>query len=147
MPLPDEDMTILEFLARLEGEDPGSRRAAAAARRLKKDVAEIALTTAQSPSTAFGRAHELLAHCGAPLATDSPPGGGSAVRGVVNSGFATLNPAVVTITVTPHEETGAAVLIRGAAKEGLIKQRAGRKGAEKIAALWLTDDPVAHRTN
>jgi hypothetical protein len=46
-----------------------------------------------------------------------------------------LNPAVVTVTITSASGGGTSVHIRGAAKEGLIKQRAGQKAAERLAAL------------
>jgi hypothetical protein len=44
-----------------------------------------------------------------------------------------LNPAVVTVTIQASE-WGSRLVIRGAAKEGLIKQRAGAKAAKRVAA-------------
>jgi hypothetical protein len=41
-------------------------------------------------------------------------------------------PAVVTVTVCPSEY-GSRLVVRGAAKESLIKQRAGEAAAKRIA--------------
>jgi len=56
------------------------------------------------------------------------------IRALLGSGFLNLNPALVTITVSRRDETTTEVTIRGVAKEGLIKQRAGQKAAERVAA-------------
>jgi hypothetical protein len=55
------------------------------------------------------------------------------VRGVFGAGAMNLNPAVLTVTMTAAADGGTAMRIRGAAKEGLIKQRAGQKAAQRIA--------------
>ena len=44
-----------------------------------------------------------------------------------------MNPAVVTVTIF-QADNGSRLLIRGAAKEGLIKQRAGEVAARRVAA-------------
>jgi hypothetical protein len=54
------------------------------------------------------------------------------VIGIMVSGAASLNPAVVTVTIRASE-WGSRLVSRGEAKEGLIKQRAGAKAA-KLAA-------------
>jgi hypothetical protein len=41
---------------------------------------------------------------------------------------------VVTVTMMAASDSGTLVRIRGAAKEGLIKQRAGQKASERLAA-------------
>ncbi|MEU4886541.1 MULTISPECIES: hypothetical protein [Streptomyces] len=46
-----------------------------------------------------------------------------------------MNPVVVTALVTRGGEHTSAVRLRAAAKEGLIKQRAGEKTAVRLAAL------------
>lgn len=55
------------------------------------------------------------------------------IVGVVKAGWRNLNPAVITVTITPGE-FGDQVQIRGAAAEGLIKQRAGEAAAKRVAA-------------
>jgi hypothetical protein len=54
------------------------------------------------------------------------------VSAVVPSGFWNMNPALVTVAVAPHEQ-GTCVRIGAYALEGLIKQRAARKAATRIA--------------
>jgi hypothetical protein len=51
---------------------------------------------------------------------------------VVPSGFRNMNPALVTVAVAPHEQ-GTRVRIGAYALEGLIKQRAARKAATRVA--------------
>ncbi|NEB81378.1 hypothetical protein G3I40_40140 [Streptomyces sp. SID14478] len=144
MALPDEDRTLIELIAKIGGAPPQGTGARFMARRLKKDVHEVRLGTAQDPGATLARAERLLAAQGRPLATDSAPDGTTAIRGVVGTGMGGLNPSVVTITVGPAAAgDGSTVLVRGAAKEGLIKQHGGRKGAEQIVTQWLTDDPTA----
>jgi hypothetical protein len=60
------------------------------------------------------------------------------VIGIVGSGYANLNPAVVTVTIHASE-WGSRLVIRGAAKEGLIKQRAGAKAAKQVAAAMAPE--------
>jgi hypothetical protein len=69
------------------------------------------------------------------VAQTGPADGKAIVRGIVRAGIANLNPAVVTVTMMSTSDSGTSVQIRGAAKEGLIKQRAGQKAAERLAAL------------
>jgi hypothetical protein len=56
---------------------------------------------------------------------------------VIGSGFMNMNPAVVTVEVVPTSDDLSKVSIRGVAKEGLIKQRAGEKAARRIGDLLL----------
>jgi hypothetical protein len=53
---------------------------------------------------------------------------------VFGSGEMNLNPAIVTATVSPSP-SGASVLLRGVAKEGLIKQDTARKAVERVALM------------
>jgi len=57
------------------------------------------------------------------------------VRGIVGAGIWNLNPAVVTVTISAADNGGTTAHIRGAAKEGLIKQRAGQTAAERLASM------------
>jgi hypothetical protein len=56
------------------------------------------------------------------------------VRGIVGAGTMNLGPAVITVTMPAASAGGTTVRVRGAAKEGLIKQHAGHKAAERLAA-------------
>jgi hypothetical protein len=46
-----------------------------------------------------------------------------------------LNPAVVTVSMSSAADGGTVLHIRGAAKEGLIKQHAGEKAAKRLESL------------
>lgn len=131
----DEDELLVS--AHIEiGAIVGVRRGAAdfAARRLRKNVLEIDLDVSVTPDAAAKRVEQVLADEGTMIRAE--PGAPDAPRevvGLVGAGFRNLNPAVVTVTIHPSDY-GARLVIRGAAKEGLIKQRAGEAAAKRIAA-------------
>lgn len=77
----------------------------------------------------------LLESIGQVVAQTGPSDGEAVVRGVVGAGAMNLNPAVITVTMTSATEGSTIVHIRGAAKEGLINQRAGEKAAKRLASL------------
>lgn len=58
-------------------------------------------------------------------------------RGIVGAGAMNLNPAVVTVTMVPTDGGGTSVHLRGVAKEGLIKQRAGQEAVERLVARLM----------
>jgi hypothetical protein len=51
---------------------------------------------------------------------------------VVGSGFMKLNPCVLTVELSPRSGNETAAVIRGAAKEGLIKQRTAEKAVARV---------------
>ena len=57
------------------------------------------------------------------------------MRAMVGAGVMNLNPALLTVTMTSMAGGRTTVHIRGAAKEGWIKQRAGEKAARRLAAM------------
>ncbi|WP_433074342.1 hypothetical protein ACQP1P_27205 [Dactylosporangium sp. CA-052675] len=57
------------------------------------------------------------------------------VRRRTGGGTGNLNPVEVTVVATRRGEHSTAVHVRAVAKEGLIKQRAARRTAGRIAAL------------
>jgi hypothetical protein len=106
------------------------------ARRLHKNVLELETEVDLEPSAARARVQRVLADHGRFLGTedaDADPGQATRCVGVVWSGVGNLNPAIITVTIRPAGNT-TILLVRGAAKEGLIKQRAGEKAAHQIAA-------------
>jgi hypothetical protein len=112
----------------------GRRGAETGARRLRKDVFEVDLVVNMSPTVAADRAREVISEHGDVLDLESSgEEPGTQVVGIVGSGAANLNPAVVTVTIRASAE-GSRLVIRGAAKEGLIKQRTGEKAAKRVAA-------------
>ncbi|NUR65824.1 MAG: hypothetical protein HOQ47_08695 [Streptomyces sp.] len=144
MPLPDEDMTLDHHLGGVaQSVGAQGKLTRLVARRLKKDVREIRVDTDLAPEAALALAERVVAGCVPPLAVVALPGGGHAVRAVMGTGFGGLNPAVVTLVVTAADGAGSTVLVRGAAKEGLIKQRGGQRAVEGIVSRWLAEDPTA----
>jgi hypothetical protein len=125
----DEDELLVRALGNLGGK--GAERGA---RRLRKDVLEIDLVVSLSPQAAADRARQVISRHGSVLNLESiGEDPGAQVIGIVGAGIAKLNPAVVTVTIRATED-GSRLVIRGAAKEGLIKQRAGEKAARLVAA-------------
>jgi hypothetical protein len=104
------------------------------ARFTKVDHFELELDLPEAPDTALRRARAVLDEEGEPrdLAEGSAPA--RAVSAVVPSGWWNMNPALVTVAVAPQEQ-GTRVRIGAYALEGLLKQRAARKAATRIAEL------------
>ncbi len=57
------------------------------------------------------------------------------MRGVVGAGAMNLKPTVITVTMTAVTDDSTTVHIRGATKEGLIRQRASDKAAKRLGSL------------
>jgi hypothetical protein len=130
----DEDELLIRALGDVGGR--GRRGSEAAARRLRKDVFEVDLVLRLSPAAAAERARDAISDNGSLL---DPEGlGDDRIAGVVGAGVGNLNPAVVIVTISASDE-GSRLVIRGAAKEGLIKQRAGEKAARRVAAAIESD--------
>lgn len=115
----------------------GAWGAAFAGRRLRKDVGETEITLAAPLDEVFVRVVSLIEAMGRLVAQAGPTDGSAVVRGIVGAGAMNLNPAVVTVTMAAAGESGTRVHLRGAAKEGLIKQRAGQKAVERLAARLI----------
>jgi hypothetical protein len=103
----------------------GARGAERSARRVRKDVHEIEMTVAVPPGEVRSLVTGLIQATGRLIEESDDP---VIVRGVVGAGAMNMNPVVLTVTLSPGAG-GTTVLVRGAAKEGLIKQRAGEKAA------------------
>jgi hypothetical protein len=105
----------------------------AAAGHLKKSVLEVELALAMPPAEAAERARQVLAELGRELdVRGEGETADSQVVGIVGAGAGNLNPAVVTVTIRAADQ-GSKLVVRGAAKEGLIKQHAGDKAARRVA--------------
>jgi hypothetical protein len=104
------------------------------ARRLAKNVMELEAEVNLQPSAAMAHVQQIPAEQGRFLGTeDAGPGGAARCVGVIWSGIANLNPAIITVTIRPDGDR-TVLLTLAAAKGGLIKQRAGEKAARQIAA-------------
>jgi hypothetical protein len=129
----DEDALLVRAIGDL-GSLGGVRRGAAmGVRRLKKNVLEIDLALDMPPQAAADRARQVLSQQGKLLNINGDDGSATIAVGMVGAGAGNLNPAVVTVTID-KAENGSKLVIRGAAKEGLIKQRAGDAAAKRVAA-------------
>jgi hypothetical protein len=112
----------------------GAREAVqASARRLKKNVLEVECRLEMPPRAAADRVRHVLGELGRVLDLEGAgQNDDSQVVGLLRAGFFNLNPAVVTVTIRAADN-GSRLVVRGAAKEGLIKQRAGEAAAERVA--------------
>jgi hypothetical protein len=105
-----------------------------AARRLRKNVLEVDLTLAMPPAAAAERVRQVLGDLGSELDSGAETEVGDLrIVGIMGAGVGNLNPAVVTVTIRAAENDSSNVVVRGAAKEGLIKQRAGESAARRVA--------------
>jgi hypothetical protein len=129
----DEDALLVRALGDVGGMAGARRGAEMGARRLRKNVLEIDLALDLPPQAAADRARQVLRQQGKLLNLNADDGPATQVVGIVGSGVGNMNPAVVTVTVD-QADNGSRLLIRGAAKEGLIKQRAGEAAAKRVAA-------------
>ncbi len=111
--------------------NPGGRLGA---RLIGNDTYEISLVLAMPFATAVDHCTATLQRLGNLLDDGEVAETSASIRAVLGSGVWNLNPAVVTIELSRADDSSTAALIRGIAKEGLIKQRAGQKAAERVAA-------------
>jgi hypothetical protein len=102
------------------------------ARFTKVDRFDLELDLPEAPDAALSRAREVLSEEGDPRDLGEDSAAARAVSAVVPSGFWNMNPALVTVAVSPREQR-TRVRISAYALEGLIKQRAARKAATRIA--------------
>lgn len=129
----DEDRLLVGALGELGGVGGGRLGAQVGARRLRKNVLELDLIVSMTPEATAKRAQDVLADQGRLLRADQASElQAFEVVGIVGAGFANLNPAIVTVTIR-LADNGSQVVVRAAAKEGLIKQRAGETAARRVA--------------
>jgi hypothetical protein len=133
MSLDEDDVlaTALGAQAAVIGARQGPVRAGT--RRLKKNVLEIDLALAMPPDAAADRTRQVLRQLGRELdIRDDGETADSQVVGMLGAGFFHLNPAMVTVTIRAADD-GSKLVVPGAAKECLIKQRAGEEAAKRVA--------------
>ena len=132
-----EDELLGHALGMLGGSVGGAAGVRFAATLMKKNVREVELALPLEREAAFEQVRAALAQFGQEVAAPQVPDGAhtAVVRVVAGGGFGGLNPVVVTAAVSSAGPGEARVLLRGAAKEGLIKQRAGEKIVERVRAL------------
>ncbi|MCU7820775.1 hypothetical protein [Kitasatospora sp. DSM 101779] len=129
----DEDEILAEAIGSIGGR--GSRFVA---RRLPNNVHEITLHLPLSYERARARVSEVFDLQGRRIAPrrSATAEERRALRVLTGGGAWNMNPVLVTAVLTAGEgEERTAVLLRAAAKEGLVRQRAGEKAAKRIADL------------
>ena len=142
MPYDEEEKILLNRLGRLgwrsgrlagglRGASGGRLGARLAARLLPADVHEIELVLVLPSDEALARARSVLFSLGEPVDEFADT---HELCTVVGSGSPNLNPAAVTLQLVATTPASTTLRVRGVAKEGLIRQRAGRKAAERVAA-------------
>ncbi|MEV8098638.1 hypothetical protein [Kitasatospora sp. NPDC085879] len=147
MEFKDVEFEDVEFEDRVLAEAIGSiggRGAAFVARRLPKNVHEIGLRLPLGLARAEARVTGLLARIGHRVAprrgerAAERVAGRRTIRVMTGGGAWNMNPVLVTAVLTAEGPEETLLHLRAAAKEGLIRQRAGEKTAHRVAAL-LTD--------
>ncbi|MGW4675378.1 hypothetical protein [Streptomyces sp. NPDC004324] len=129
-----EDRLLEEALGAIAGQ--GRRGAKFAARFLKHDVHEIELRLPVGFDLAIERVRGSLAESTGATDPSLLRDGADlvALRVLAGAGFAAMNPVVVTVTVTRAEPDSTGIRVRAVAKEGLIKQHAGERTAQRVAS-------------
>ncbi|GGJ63163.1 hypothetical protein [Streptomyces brasiliensis] len=133
-----EDQILAEELAALGAVSGGSGGLVrVVAKLMRKNVYEIDLLVPLPFDDAVNRVSSVLGRAGRAVET-APVGSGEdeeTIRVVASGGAGGLNPVVVTARVLKADEDSSEVWLRAAAKEGLIRQRAGEETAVRLAAL------------
>ncbi|NYV73858.1 hypothetical protein HW445_05965 [Streptomyces sp. UH6] len=131
-----EDQILAEELAALGAAGGASGRLVrVVAKLMRKVVHEIDLLVPLPFDDALERVSGVLGRAGRVVDT-TPLGSGEdeTIRVVTGGGAGGLNPVVVTARVLKADEDSSEVWLRAAAKEGLIRQRAGEETAVRLAA-------------
>jgi hypothetical protein len=121
----------------LGGRRGGERGATRAAQRLREDRCELSIDLAMRPEEVLNIAAQVLAHEGSLLDDELPALEHAEVWGLVGVGAGGLNPAVVRVAAIPAGGGGSTTIVRATAKEGLIKQRGGKKAAARVRDALL----------
>ncbi len=148
----EEEKILVNRLGRLgwrSGRLTGGLRAASggrlgarlAARLLPEEVHEILLVLALPPDEALALARRVLASLGEPADETLLADDMHELRAVVGSGALNLNPTVVTLQLLATTSASTTIRVRAVAKAGLIRQRAGRMAAERVAAILRAGGP------
>lgn len=133
MTLSDDEAAILDH--ELRALSPGGAVSGALiAQFFKPDIAERELSLETTLKQSVAHVRDTLARHGKMIKSGLARDGSHVVRGVVGAGKWNMNPAAVTVTLTAGDGDTTQLRIRGVAREGLIKQRAGQQAAERIAS-------------
>lgn len=132
-------MTTEEILARelgkLEGLFVGLSPTSFVAGFLPTERATASFSTAMSPESAVRRSADLLGAIGT-LQEPVEPTDHPALWAVVGSGFGGLNPCLLAVEFAASESGGTEIVVSGAAKEGLIKQKTAKRAVDRFVASF-----------
>ncbi|MFJ4501222.1 hypothetical protein [Streptomyces sp. NPDC088864] len=131
-----EDQILADELAALGAAGGGSGRLVrVVAKLMKKNVHEVDLLVPLPFDDAVERVSAVLVRAGSVVETAPVCAGeDETIRVVASGGAGGMNPVVVTARVLKADEGSSEVWLRAAAREGLIRQRAGEKTAVRLAA-------------
>jgi len=126
-----EDKLLAEALGRI------NRGGKIASRFLKNDISEFDSELRLAFDLALERVRTVLVELSPGAGPELEEAGTDRVtfRVLTGGGALNMNPVVVTVDAIRSGERTTALHVRAIAKEGLIKQHASQKTAERIAAL------------
>lgn len=130
---PEETEILIAGLQALGGQVTrgAGQGAARAARRMRADIFETAVELRMPLPTATDLIVRTLDELGTRTAD---------LQAVLGAGAMNLNPAVVTVRLS-ESAGGVIATVRGVAKEGLIRQRAGEKAARRVVERLSAAQP------
>ena len=117
----------------------GSLGASLAARFLPTEQYQQQVSISRDVATALTKLASFLEIEGR-IANDSEAGTSQypKISGILGSGFLKMNPTMVHVEVIVVENDSCLLLVSGAAKEGLIKQRSAQKAVNRIVEFLGT---------
>lgn len=126
-----EDELLAEALGRI------NKGGKFASRFLRNDVAEFDRELPLRFDPAVEHARTVLVQLAGGMAPEPVEADADRVtfRVLTGGGYLNMNPVVVTMDATRDGDRATTLHVRAVAKEGLVKQRAAQKTAERVAAL------------
>ncbi len=117
----------------------GSLGASLAARFLPTEQYQQQVNVSQDVATTLTKLAAFLSNEGR-IANDSEAGMSKypKISGVLGSGFLNMNPTLVHVEVIGVDNDSCTLLVSGAAKEGLIKQRSAQKAVIRVVEFLET---------
>ena len=121
------------------GATGGSLGASLAARFLPTEQYQQEVSISRDVKAVLTELASFLASKGR-VANDSEAGTSQypKISGIIGSGFLKMNPTMVHVEVIVVENDSCLLLVSGAAKEGLIKQRSAQKAVNRIVEFLGT---------
>ena len=113
----------------------GSFGAKIAAKFLPTEQHKVELTIRSDPRFILTKAYAFISSNGRVTGSEEiDKSSFPAISGVVGSGFLNMNPTILSCEISAIADDSCTVIVSGAAKEGLIKQRSAAKAVDRLAA-------------